>query len=91
MNSITSNSMLSTNNNTFVMNLKTNLNLPINSRQSVAQRESNVAYEQKMQMLQEIRASIPALNVPKEQEFDTTDINGDQNRYRSDGYTLGTF
>ena len=65
-----------------------NLNLPINERKTEAQRASESAYNDKVSLLESIKASFKAAVEP---EFDNTPFDGNSDRYVSVGYEIGTF
>jgi hypothetical protein len=72
-----------------INNLKLNLSLNINDRKSTVQRENDVAYKNKFALLQSIHNEIDEKN-SKDDSFDTSDVDGNQNRY-IEHYNLGTF
>ena len=75
-----------------VMNLKKNLSTKnLNDRKTVNQRESDEAYQVKVNFLASIRSEIPLLNksVDDTDNFDISDFNGNNNRYYHQ-YSTGT-
>ena len=69
-------------------NLQQNLNLPINLRKSEDQRNSEIAYSNKLQLLQSIHDEIDAKN-SDDDKFDNSPVDGNNTRYL-ETYTLGT-
>lgn len=69
-------------------NLQKNLDLPINLRKSEAQRNSEIAYSNKLQLLQSIHEEIAAKN-SDDDKFDNSSVDGNNTRYL-ETYSMGT-